>query len=56
MRERTFWKAWYGMSGLMALYEEKEKTVDFFKMLMKRSREAEESPQMLISLDDSRLY
>lgn len=37
---------------IIALYEERVKTMEFFKMLMKRSKEAEENPDMLISLDD----
>ena len=39
---------------IIALYEEKVKTMEFFKMLMKRSKEAEESPKILIPLDDIR--
>ena len=46
----------YRMSGLIALYEEKVKTMELFKMLMKRSKEAEENPQILISLDASKVY
>jgi len=38
---------------IIALYEEKVKTMGFFKMLMKKSKEAEENPQILIPLDDS---
>lgn len=38
---------------IIALYEEKVKTMEFFKMLMKRSKEAEENPKILIPLDDS---
>jgi len=37
---------------IIALYEEKVKTMEFFKMLMKRSREAEQVPEILIPLDD----
>ena len=37
---------------IISLYEEKMKTMEFFKMLMKRSKEAEETPEMLIPLDD----
>ena len=37
---------------IIALYEERVKTMEFFKMLMKRSKEAEETPEMLIPLDD----
>ena len=39
---------------IIALYEEKVKTMEFFKMLMKRSKEAEETPKILIPLDDIR--
>jgi len=37
---------------IIALYEDKMKTMEFMKMLMKRSKEAKEKPEMLISLDD----
>ena len=36
---------------IITLYEERVKTMEFFKMLMKRSREAEETPDILIPLD-----
>ena len=38
---------------IIALYEEKVKTMEFFKMLMKRSKEAEDNPEILMPLDDS---
>ncbi len=37
---------------IITLYEERTKTMEFFRMLMKRSREAEENPHVLIPLDD----
>ena len=37
---------------IIALYEEKVKTMEFFRMLMKRSKEVEKRPEMLIPLDD----
>ena len=37
---------------IIALYEERVKTMEFFKMLMKRSKEAEETPDILIPIDD----
>ena len=37
---------------IIALYEEKIQTMEFFKMLMQRSKEAEEKPEMLIPFDD----
>ena len=38
---------------IVALYEEKEKTREFYKMLNERSREAEERPDTLIPLEDT---
>jgi Arc/MetJ-type ribon-helix-helix transcriptional regulator len=37
---------------IITLYEDKVKTMEFFKMLMKRSKEAEDKPEILIPLDD----
>ena len=37
---------------IIAIYEEKIKTMEFFRMLMKRSKETEDKPEMLIPLDD----
>ncbi len=37
---------------ILALYEERVKTMEFFKMLLKRSKEAENNPEILIPLDD----
>ena len=37
---------------IVALYEEKEKTREFHKMLNERSREAKERPDTLIPLED----
>jgi len=37
---------------MVNLYEERMKTMEFFKMLMKRSKEAEEKPNILIPLED----
>ena len=38
---------------IVALYEEKEKTREFYKMLNERSREAEERPDTLIPIEDT---
>jgi len=35
---------------IIALYQERERTRQFYKMLLKRSREAKEKPETLISL------
>jgi len=37
---------------IVSLYEEREKTRAFYKMLMERSREAEEKPETLIPLKE----
>ena len=36
---------------ILAQYEEREKTREFYKMLMERSREAKEHPEDLIPLE-----
>jgi len=37
---------------ILALYQEKEKTREFCKMLVERSNEAKENPEILIPLED----
>ncbi len=37
--------------SVLKLYEEREKTRDFYKMLQERSEEAEENPEELIPLE-----
>ena len=37
---------------MVSLYEERVKTMEFFNMLMKRSKEAEDNPNILIPLED----
>ena len=37
---------------IIAMYEDKARTMEFFRMLTKRSREAEENPKILIPLGD----
>jgi Arc/MetJ-type ribon-helix-helix transcriptional regulator len=37
---------------ILALYQEKEKTREFYKMLVERSYEAKENPEILIPLED----
>jgi len=37
---------------ILALYEEREKTREFFKMLTKRSEEAKKHPESLIPLEE----
>lgn len=38
---------------IIALYEEREKTREFYEMLAKRSREAKENPNILIPFEES---
>lgn len=37
---------------ILYIYEDKLKTMEFLRMLMKRSKEAEDNPKILIPLDD----
>ena len=37
---------------ILALYEEREKTRMFYKMLVERSKEIKEKPEMLVSLKE----
>ena len=38
---------------IVALYEERERTREFYKMLVERSKEAKEKPEILVPLDIS---
>ncbi len=37
---------------IITLYEEREKTREFYKMLIRRSKEAEENPETLVPLEE----
>ena len=37
---------------IVALYEERERTREFYKMLVERSREAQEKPDILVPLEE----
>ena len=37
---------------IIALYSERERTRRFYKMLVERSREAKEKPEVLVKLED----
>ncbi|MCD6538716.1 ribbon-helix-helix protein, CopG family [Candidatus Bathyarchaeota archaeon] len=37
---------------IVALYEERERTREFYKMLVERSKEAEEKPEILVPLEE----
>ena len=40
------------IKSIITYYEEREKTIRFFNMLMKRSEEAKEHPENLIHLEE----
>jgi len=37
---------------IIALYEERERTREFYKMLVERSKEAKEKPEILVPLEE----
>ena len=37
---------------IVALYEERERTREFYKMLVERSKEAKEKPEILVPLEE----
>ena len=37
---------------IVAMYEERERTREFYKMLVERSREAREKPEILVPLEE----
>jgi len=37
---------------IVALYEERERTREFYKMLVERSKEAKERPEILVPLEE----
>ena len=37
---------------IIALYEERERTREFYNMLIKRSKEAKENPEILVPLEE----
>lgn len=37
---------------IVALYEEREKTREFYQMLIERSKEAKEKPEILVPLEE----
>ena len=40
------------IKSIITYYEEREKTISFFNMLMKRSEEAKKHPENLLSIED----
>nr|MDO8075535.1 ribbon-helix-helix domain-containing protein [Candidatus Freyarchaeota archaeon] len=38
---------------IIALYEEREKTREFYEMLIKRSREAQKKPEILVPFEET---
>jgi len=41
------------IKSIISFYEEREKTLEFYKMLLKRSQEAKEHPETLVSLEEA---
>jgi len=40
------------IKSIITYYEEREKTISFFNMLMKRSEEAKKHPETLVRIED----
>ena len=40
------------IKSIISLYEEREKTREFYKMLLKRSEEAKKHPEILVPLEE----
>jgi Arc/MetJ-type ribon-helix-helix transcriptional regulator len=40
------------IKSIIALYEEREKTREFYKLLMRRSQEAKDNPEKLVPLEE----
>ncbi len=40
------------IKSIITYYEEREKTINFFNMLMKRSEEAKKHPENLVRIED----
>jgi len=40
------------IKSIITYYQEREKTISFFNMLMKRSEEAKKHPESLVSLEE----
>ena len=40
------------IKSIITLYEEREKTREFYKMLLKRSEEAKKLPEILVPLEE----
>ena len=38
---------------ILSLYEERERTREFYKMLIERSKEAKEKPEILVPLEET---
>ncbi|MHA1430595.1 MAG: hypothetical protein ACTSRV_09430 [Candidatus Freyarchaeota archaeon] len=53
MKEGRFKDRSEAIRTIIALYEEKEKTREFYEMLTKRSKEAKEKPDILIPFEET---
>jgi Arc/MetJ-type ribon-helix-helix transcriptional regulator len=52
VKEKRFRNRSDAIKTILELYEEREKTRDFYAMLVKRSKEAKEHPEILIPLEE----
>jgi Arc/MetJ-type ribon-helix-helix transcriptional regulator len=50
--EKRFKSRSDAIRAIISFYEEREKTREFYKMLVNRSEEAKKHPEMLISLEE----
>jgi len=50
--ERRFKSRSDAIKTILSFYEEREKTREFFRMLVKRSEEAKKHPEVLVSLEE----
>ena len=53
VKEERFKDRSEAIRTIIALYEEKEKTREFYEMLTKRSKEAKEKPDILVPFEEA---
>jgi len=52
VKEGRFKRRSDAIKTIISLYEERERTREFYKMLVERSKEANEKPEILIPLEE----
>jgi Arc/MetJ-type ribon-helix-helix transcriptional regulator len=52
VKEKKFKSRSDAMRATLAFYKEREKTIGFYKMLVKRDRETQKNPNLLIPIDE----